>query len=171
MRKELKRKPEGLLSCFRSLRTLRPLRSFGTLMPFIAVSNDIFPILQLGCNNYAISLQSEMNMKVFSLFLGVYILLLGVLPCFCADEHGAAEEQSCETVRQQTGDDGIGGGADLCSPFCLNHCCFHASWMFQTPQKYVLRPSYSTPSHHIFLRPNPCSQGFERGVWRPPVVG
>lgn len=132
--------------------------------------NKVFATLQLCCTEESLPLPQEHCMKAFSLFLGIYILLLGTLPCLCADEHAAQSEGKGHAVECGSHSGGMEDGADSCSPFCLSHCCIHSPLAFQCPVRSHVKPLLAPVKAAACNRPSRCLKGFGHGVWRPPVA-
>lgn len=104
-------------------------------------------------------------MRIFAIILSLYFLIIGVMPCFCADEHGG--EALChEEIAEGHSD--VVGGIDLCSLFCNDHSCTHAPVI-----SYISALIDITPCA-IDIKVAPCfyAAPFVRGVlgsiWRPP---
>ncbi|WP_289063379.1 DUF6660 family protein [uncultured Zobellia sp.] len=58
-------------------------------------------------------------MRLFAIILSVYFLALNVVPC--SDEGSVTEDGV--TVSVDNGMDHGHESGDLCSPFCMCHCC------------------------------------------------
>lgn len=109
-------------------------------------------------------------MKIATVILSLYVLLLAVMPCPCgrtyssvsAAEQGAVVSCACHTH---------GGMPDLCTPFCVVSQCMHTpvaifkKALATTPPPVPARKSYAAAGQD-----KPVLM-FRGTVWHPPIAG
>ncbi len=102
-------------------------------------------------------------MKFLAVILAFYIFALNLAPC----EDTAAVDNLTSIEISQPADDHQHQGLDLCSPFCICHCChIHA-----TNFKIVDSTLTSTDiSKKVFFYSNRLEKDFYTSILQPPQV-
>lgn len=110
--------------------------------------------------------------RTMTTILSLYMLLLAVLPCRCAEAHEAHRRAHHAVAAELSAacGDSMSTAADVCSPFCANRCCQHAPvfTLGEAPfefRLFVYGHSGNVPS---YLDSHTC--GCYDSVWRPPIV-
>jgi hypothetical protein len=96
------------------------------------------------CNfsyTFAPRIKADKRMKVLSVILSLYILLLSAVPCHC-DEHDATYdngEAQITSVAQH-----MKNHTDACTPFCTCPCGCHSAVSFAEPVSVIFPVYFST---------------------------
>lgn len=102
-------------------------------------------------------------MKFLSLIFSIYFLALAVMPC--SDEISV---DMCQTVAEHNHyDQGHEEhAADLCTPFCMCHCC--GGIAFNLQDVIQLAPLEYSTHENIYTSQFPAEISFS--IWQPPKI-
>lgn len=107
-------------------------------------------------------------MKVATVILSLYVLILAVMPCPCSKaaerfaDNAQGAEMSCDCHDH-------GGAPDLCTPFCVVSQCMH------TPVAFFRNALDITPAAALSGKASPCRCQekpvimFKGTIWHPPI--
>ncbi|WP_157638084.1 DUF6660 family protein [Flexithrix dorotheae] len=100
-------------------------------------------------------------MKLSSLFMAIFLLGLSIIPC--ADDE--VTQNNIEAFDESSRDPNHESGLDLCSPFCVCHCCHtHFVVVYALYNDFISLPKLITKSRYIAR----FSNGFRTSILQPP---
>ena len=101
-------------------------------------------------------------MKVLWIMLTVYMAFLSAYPCYDKD----CREETME-ITSEHDEDGCGGEAKTCTPFCASACCsIHV--INDTWSSFNSVPGFSSGDESFYISGR--SPGVIVPVWQPPKV-
>ncbi|WP_339704507.1 DUF6660 family protein [uncultured Kriegella sp.] len=101
-------------------------------------------------------------MKFTAVILAFYILTLNLTPC----EDGSVKEGVVHDEMVQSVDDHHGqGNLDLCSPFCICHCCHLHATYFSPADIYLVSNTITTK---VFLHFDSLGKDIPNTILQPP---
>lgn len=112
-------------------------------------------------------------MRAMTVILSLYMLLLAVMPCPCAETHevhGRLTHAAVAEVSAAHGQDVGATDADACSPFCANLCCHHAPVTTAGGTVFDLRSYIHGHSGDVSLYLEPHTYRLYGSLWRPPIA-
>ena len=103
-------------------------------------------------------------MKFLAFVLSIYVLALNLAPC--EDNAGLDIEVKTE-ISQAIGDDHQHQEADLCSPFCICHCCHIHATYFKIAD---FKEDTTDISTEVFYHFNGLVKDYNSNILQPPQV-
>jgi len=101
-------------------------------------------------------------MKFIALILSIYIFTLNLVPC---EDSVVLDNKAQTEISQPAGDDHQHQDSDLCSPFCMCHCCQITVMQFQFPYtKLDLKNNFTQNFFYL----NGIENHFSTSILQPP---
>lgn len=108
-------------------------------------------------------------MRLLTVILSVYVLLLAVVPCPCsaAAEHHAVSAGTAELSSCTSSDD---ADIDLCTPFCVVSSCTHAPMLLvqRVCQTALLATAGREKADTDYVEDTVIL--FHGSIWHPPML-
>ena len=106
-------------------------------------------------------------MKVFALFMAIYILVLSAVPC--SDVHNDFNDKNTKTELTQTHDHQQDKD-DNCTPFCTCTCCSASVIAVDFTPFQIKKPAEFSITKKITIRNFSFISNFFGSIWQPPKI-
>jgi len=115
-------------------------------------------------NNYRNRSLPLLGMRILAIVMAIWISVMSVMPCADAADNCAEETHLVAQAADEhdTGDT----HTDLCSPFCVCHCCHSNSLVTTFLAAFYQVAAAEIPDQYIA----PVANTLSRDIFRPPKV-